>query len=338
MAISIRLVLSLSAVIGALVLAGGCARPGGHVIHRAGGVTISKGDFCGWEGAYRMTNGEVELVVVPQIARIMKYSLVDGENVLWVDAELTPASAAEPAPMEQTAQWLNFGGYKLWIAPEDDWDWPPDWQLDRGPCRTAITAGGSLQLTGMASHQHGVRFDRRITMAPTGTRVEIEQVMQNVSDRPVYGAVWEVTQVPSDCAAFVPLDPGAQYRVTKSESLDEQWSRHEGMLLLKPTGIPGKVFISGGPGWLGSWRKDLIYLKSFSMPEAPTPETEAPREVYTSNIGYIELEVVGAAVTLQPGQKAVTKETWQLAPARMPDTDEGLIATYRETATRLLGE
>ncbi len=337
MAIAVRLLLPLGVAVGTVLFGAGCAGAGGRVVHRAGGVTISKVDFCGWQGAYRMTNGEVELVVVPQIARIMKYSLAGGENVLWVNEETTPAAAAKPAPMEATEQWLNFGGYKLWIAPEKDWDWPPDWQLDRGPCRTAIAAGGALHLTGMPSYQHGIRFDRTITMAPTGTRVQIEQTMCNVSDRPVPGAVWEVTQAPSDCVAFVPLDPGATYRTREGGPLDEQWSRHDDMLLLKPTGKSGKLFISGGPGWLGCVRGGLIYLKSFSMPEAPTPETEAPREVYTSDIGYIELEVVGPAVTLKPGQKTSTVETWQLAPAGAADTDEALMASIKETATRLLG-
>lgn len=319
-----------------LLLAAGCAPLGERVVHRAGPVTITRVNFRGWKDSFRMTNGEVEVVVVPQIARIMKYSLAGGENLLWVNDELTPDRGGLQAPEHETPQWLNFGGHKLWIAPEKDWDWPPDWQLDRGPCRAILTAGGSLRLIGMASHRHGVRFDRRITLAPQGTRIEIEHIMRNTSDKSVSGAIWEVTQVKADCVGFVPLGPGAEYRTSKGGPLDEQWSRLHDMLLVKPSGTTGKVFISGPPGWLGCKRGDLIYLKAFHIADAPPPESEAPREVYTGDMGYTELEVVGPAVTLQPGTSAALKETWHLARVKPIADDEDLIAVIRETAADLL--
>ncbi|MCK4282875.1 MAG: DUF4380 domain-containing protein [Candidatus Brocadiae bacterium] len=319
-----------------LPLASGCAGSRERAVHSTGPVTISRMNFRGWRNSYRLTNGQVELIVVPQIARIMKYSLVGGENLLWVNDEMTPDATGQQFPPPDPKKWANFGGYKLWMAPEQEKGWPPDWQLDRGPCRAPYTGDGSLHLIGMASQKHGIRFDRKITLAPHGTRVEIEQTMINVSKGPVSGAIWEVTQVKADCLAFVPMGPGATYRVSKTEDLDDQWSRADDMLLLRPSGKPNKVFISGPPGWLGCQRGEVLYLKSFDFPQEPTPETEAPREVYTSNLGYIELEVVAPAVTLEPGQRTTFNETWQLAPAVAAATDRSLVASIRARVEQLL--
>ncbi len=305
---------------------------GRRVVRRAGSVTISTMEFRGWENAYHMTNGDVELVVVPQIARIMKYSLADGENQLWINDELTPETTGEQYPEPGRYRWANFGGYKMWLAPEKQYGSPPDWQLDRGPCEVSITADGALQLTGMPSDKYGIRFDRKIILAPRGTRVEIEQTMHNVSDKPLTGAIWDVTQLKSDCVALIPLDPGSKCRIRAGTAPDEQWSEVGDTLLLRPSGKVDKAFISGPPGWLACVRGDLLYLKVFEIADTPPPKPETPREVFTCNNGYIELEIVGATATLEPGQQVGLNETWHLVPLEQPASDRALTEAVRQAA------
>jgi hypothetical protein len=295
-------------------------------------VKIGRVDFLGWKDAYRISNGAFAAIVVPQVARIMSYGPVGGQNMLWVDDKLTPERGAKAAPLSPT-QWQNYGGYKLWPAPENKWGGPVDWQLDRGPCRVEVGAG-SLRLVGMSSVRHGIRFDRQITLAPEGSDLEIVQTAVNVSDKEVTTSIWDVTQVKADCVGFVPLGPGASFRSGAGRPPDGQWRRVGDMLLLKPSGKDGKLFISGPPGWLGCKRGALIYLKSFEIAATPPTEPETPREVYTSrDLDYIELEVVGPAATLKPGDATTLKETWRLLPAG-PETatDEGLIKAVHDKA------
>jgi len=316
----------------------GCSLFGGKVVHRSDGVTITRTSWKGWTDCYAITNGEVEVVVVPQIARIMKYGLAGGANVLWVNEELTAEKAGE-AVAPEPGEWLNYGGYKLWPAPQVDWNWPPDWQLDRGPCTAQVSGDGALRLIGAPSETYGIRFDREIRLAASGGRLDIAQTAVNVSDGPVTASIWDVTQVNADCVAFVPLGSGATYRTGEGEAPDEQWRRVDGMLLCKPTGRTGKVFISGPPAWLGCKQGPLLFLKAFEPADAAPPEPETPREVYTGDMGYIELEIVGPAVRLLPGEGTVLKEVWTLRPASPnAGTDEGLISNARDEAALLPGE
>jgi hypothetical protein len=326
----------LSALL-ALALSG-CSLFGSKVVHRSDSVTIRRTEWKGWRDCYVITNGEVEVVVVPQIARIMKYGIAGGKNMLWVNEELTPEKAPE-AHAPEPGEWLNYGGYKLWPAPQRDWNWPPDWTLDRGPCTVEVTEEGALHLVGMASEKHGIRFDRQITLAPTGGRLDLVQTAVNVSGEPGTVSIWDVTQVNDDCVAFVPLGPGASYRTLEGDPLDEQWTRTGDMLLCKPAGRTGKVFISGPPPWLGCRQGPLLFIKAFEMAEEPPPEPETPREVYTGDSGYIELEIVGPAVRLEPGESTALNQVWTLRPASPnAQTDEGLIRNARAEAALLLGE
>jgi hypothetical protein len=293
-------------------------------------VVVRTVDFMGWTDAVRMTNGEYELVIVPQIARVMKYGKMDGENLLWVNEELAPENAGEMAA--ESEEWQNFGGYKLWPAPQEDWDWPPDWSLDRGPCKADLMSDGSVKLTGKPSPDLGIRFDRIITLAPPGSefmsRVQIQQIVTNVSDSPVTASIWDVTQVKDDCIGFVPLRPRAEYRTWNNALPDAQWSRLGDMAFVKPMGIDGKLFFGGSPPFLGCLRNGQLYVKAPEPAEAAPPEPETPREVYTGSQGYIELECVGPAVTLQPNESSTFKVDWYLLCAGdNTDTPEGMLAT-----------
>src|SRR5262245_60839367 len=92
-------------------------------------VRLERIAYHGWRGAWRMTNGTVELILVPQIGRIMRYGFVGGPNVLWEN----PAMHGKVVPPKAgDKEWANYGGDKLWPAPQDRWGWPPDPYLDRG--------------------------------------------------------------------------------------------------------------------------------------------------------------------------------------------------------------
>jgi hypothetical protein len=323
--------LALAVTVAAVVPVAGCA----SADQRPEGVVVERVEFRGWADAVRMSNGETEVVVVPQIARIMAYRTVGGENVLWVNDELAPDTAAADADTDPN-QWQNFGGYKLWPAPQKDWGWPPDPSLDRGSCEVAISEDGAVSLIGKPSTKHGIRFDREFRLDPTGSRLQITQTATNVSDETLTASIWEVTQVKDDCVGFVPLGPGCEYRTGDGGPPDAQWTRLGSMAFVRPVKISGKVFFSGGSGYLGCKRAGQIYLKAFEMPADPPPEPETPREVYTGDMGYIELEVVGPGVELAPGESTSNKIDWYLLPVGPEaEGDEGLAASVAKLVEQL---
>ncbi len=325
----------LAALTAAALATTGCTLFAGKTFYRSDSVLVASADFKGWR-AVRMSNGEAELIVVPGIARVMFFGLKGGENLLWVNEALTPEAleaAGEEAP---AGGWQNYGGYKLWPAPQADWNWPPPPELDRGPCRVEVSEDGVLRLIGTPSPQFGLRFDREISIAPSGGHVAIRQIAVNVSGESARASIWDVTQVTDECVGFVPLGDGAEFRALDAPLPDEQWRQLGDLLLVSPAGQSGKVFISGPPGWLGCRVGRLLYIKAFPLADEPPPEPETPREVFTGDQGYIELEIVGPAVTLAPGESTSLTQTWHLLPVgEEAETDAGLRTVLRQAADQL---
>ena len=101
------------------------------ILHSAqAAVTVKTVTYNGWKGAVQMSNGTVEIVIVPQIGRIMRYGFVGGPNMLWNNIAL----AGKTTDLASASKdWNNYGGDKLWPAPQDRWAWPPDRVLDSAP-------------------------------------------------------------------------------------------------------------------------------------------------------------------------------------------------------------
>ncbi|NLW50945.1 MAG: DUF4380 domain-containing protein [Candidatus Brocadiaceae bacterium] len=321
----------LPLVVLCLAMAGGCASGSGGT-HAPGAVRVNRVPYRGWEDALLMTNGDAVVVIVPQVARIMEYSTAGGENLLWIKDELAPEVSGSPGTQGHTRQWENFGGYKLWPAPEKVWRNPPPWELDRGACRVEVSRDGVVTMIGLPCPDFGLRFDRQFTLAPAGSRLEVKQTAVNISDKPITASIWDVTQVRHDVDAFVPMGPGARYRMVDREPFRQQWTFVDGMMVLNTSGADGKAFFSGPPGWLGCRRGEEVYLKVFEIDPTLPPDPETPREVYTCK-DYVELEVVGPAVELQPGESTTLTEYWYLLPVPEPvNTNEDLVRVARELA------
>src|SRR3954463_11989196 len=74
-------------------------------------VDIQRVSWGGWPNCYRMSNGEVELLVTSDVGpRIVSYRVPDGINLFKIyDQELGKSGEAT---------WQFRGGHRLWIAPE----------------------------------------------------------------------------------------------------------------------------------------------------------------------------------------------------------------------------
>ena len=101
-----------------------------------GRASIAGAADAGWADAIRLDNGIVELVAAPGIARVVHFSLKGKPNVLRLDGGLI-GQIQDPA-MDATGKYKDFGGAKLWVAPQAQWktrwgNWPPRYGLDSAP-------------------------------------------------------------------------------------------------------------------------------------------------------------------------------------------------------------
>src|SRR5712691_8851664 len=128
-------------------------------------VTIEKIDFKGWPNSYRMTNGEVELVVTGDIGpRIIRYGFVGGRNLF----KEFPSQIGKSG--EST--WQNRGGHRLWVAPEAPPDSPITYAADNFPVKIKLKAG-TIEATPPLEREAGLQKQIVLKMAASGSGVEV---------------------------------------------------------------------------------------------------------------------------------------------------------------------
>lgn len=144
------------------------------------GVSVERVDYRGWPGCFRLTNGTVDVVIVPQIGRVMRYGPVGGPNLLWENPALA-GRAPNPSPAAGVT-WANFGGDKVWPWPQD-WAgrtgraWPPPPEADQAGY-DVIMDGGTVRMTSAPLRGFDVRVVRELTLAPTGTQLTIDSRLE----------------------------------------------------------------------------------------------------------------------------------------------------------------
>ena len=111
---------------------------------------IERISYRGWDNAYKLANGEVELVVTADVGpRILFYGFHDGENLLHeVDADAGRIGGSE---------FRLYGGHRLWVSPEVERTYYPD--------NAPVT---------VSQHADAVRFTAQPEHLPPGTNLQKE--------------------------------------------------------------------------------------------------------------------------------------------------------------------
>jgi hypothetical protein len=291
-------------------------------------LAITHEPFLGWTDAYRMSNGHTAVSVVPAAGgRVLEFSL-DGQQALWVNPALQ--GKLFPVPKRPTSwnDWRNYGGYKLWPAPESLWPKKvgegPDPFLDGGAASVEVLPERGLRLTGAPSLDMGLLFVRELEMGPRTGVLTVQQRMRNIGPRPVEWSIWDVTQIPAPAWAFFPANPQSAHRngILPLGAGQDQWKNDGGLIVTEYQGVSGKIGADSPSGWMVGVVGDLAYIKRFPKRRggASYPDQDSTVEVYTSDktLSYIEMEVLGPLVRLEPGEETSYPETWALAKLSHP--------------------
>ncbi|HSV73344.1 MAG TPA: DUF4380 domain-containing protein [Chthonomonadales bacterium] len=305
-----------------VALAASPVGPAASPAEPAGTVRIWHAPFGKWPDAVWMASAGAEVVVVPRIGRIMRFAFRGGRNALWSNRALE----GKPVPdANRAAEWANYGGDKLWPAPQDRWSWPPDPLLDGAPHEVATDRG--IVLTSPASPTAGIRFVREIRLAPGGAVLRVRNVMENVSQKPVEWSVWQVAQVDAPLYVSMPVHraggfpkgyrafPGAEPRaelltVTATEVRMRRDPRRG-----------AKIGGDSPLGWVRAVWPDkrltiTIQLRPGVRVErgAPYPDGGCALELWSNPdpLRYMELELLGPIVRLPPGGRAEMTTVWTL--------------------------
>lgn len=134
-------------------------------------------------------------IVSPKIGRLIYFGPLNGPNLLWLDR-----SAAD-------GPWRNWGGDKLWTAPQSDWNWPPVLQHDGQPHHASLNDNTIHLLSDPDAR--GVRFVREFRL--NGQELTIVNRMENFGHDPVRAAIWQITQIPGPSEIRFAYEPSALF-------------------------------------------------------------------------------------------------------------------------------
>lgn len=289
-------------------------------------MTIQRIAYHGWPDSLLLSNGTVEIIIVPAIGRVMQFRFAGDEaGALWENRHLDGHPLCANAP---SAEWLNFGGDKAWPSPQLDWEkhtgraWPPPATFDSVPLQ-ATAEDAQVFLTSEVDPHYGIKVVRHLRLVPRSSQLEITTEFQKAAGTTVRVGVWIVTQVPEPERVFVLLPEQTKFSdgYTQQTGPAPKDLRRDGRLLSLRRD-PSEYIKIGTEGTSLLWMNESLALRICAEDTlGDYPNGGCRTEVYTNPdpYGYVELETEGPLVTLESGGHITRTNTYTLYRRSTPE-------------------
>ena len=264
-------------------------------------TVVRRINYQGWTNAFLLTNGRLDVILVPSLGRVMAFQLAGQPetNVLWNNPALRGKPFPFPAPYPaHPKDWPNFGGDKTWPAPQDSWpqvqrqpgNWPPDLTLDAGPYTISRVRDG-LRLTGPVSPYWGMRCVREFRLPPgSGTlrvRETFEKITSAAQGMPV--GLWNIAQARPNVTAFFPVNPHSRFArgfsVLQGDKNGANWHVQDGLLTVTHHNeLSNKAGVDAVQGWVaGVYNGSLLFAERAHIQHgAAYADGGTPLQVYNA--------------------------------------------------------
>ena len=279
-------------------------------------VKIEKTEYKGWPNCYRITNGEVELIVTSDIGpRIMRYAFVGGQN-FFKEFAGTLGKSGEP-------NWILRGGHRVWAAPEDA---VRTYAPDNGPVHIEIK-GDVLEATEPVEPLTGLEKQIVVKLSPQGTSVEVLHRIRNAGNHPVELAPWALTMMAQGGIAIHGFPPRGKHPEVLyptnplvmwafSNLSDRRWRFTRKYLMLRQdpaNADPQKLGSFNQNTWAAYSLNNELFIKRYDAQDSPKdyPDFGCSFETFT-NADFLEMETLGPLKHLNPGASVEHIEHWTL--------------------------
>ncbi len=277
------------------------------------GVSMEKVSFFGWDNCYRVSNGDVELIVTADVGpRIIRFGFIDGENEL--------KEFSEQLGLVGGNSWRSYGGHRLWAAPEDlDKTYFPD----NFPVRVQ---NFDNRITFLPEIDESNHIQKSLSVRIENELVFIDHKITNTGDRPFELSCWALTVMATGGTAIVPLPERGSHaqNLTPVNNLalwkytnlnDVRWTYLDRHILARQDvslSKPQKLGFLLTEGWLAYANHGNLFVKMFDYrPNANYPDMSSSAEVFFDH-RILELETLSPLKHLEPGGHIDHQEIWWL--------------------------
>lgn len=281
-------------------------------------MKVEKTNYGVWEHAYKVTNGEVELIVTSSNGpRIIHFGFNGGQNFFRVFQDGKGFNHKS-----HLGEWFIMGGHRLWAAPETV---PSTYFPDNDPVEIEVHADG---LTATSAPESSVGLQKSITirMAESGSNVEVIHKITNIGGFPTEIAPWALSVMAQGGVGVTGFPP----RGTHPEVLppsnplimwaftdlsDPRWIFTKKYLALKQdprNSVPQKLGHFNENTWAAYLLNGEAFLKKYKAdPTKSYPDMGSSFEIFT-NADFLELETLGPLQKLNSGETLTHLESWSL--------------------------
>lgn len=278
-------------------------------------MKIEKIAYRGWPNCYRLTNGEVDLVVTSDVGpRVIRYGFVDSRNFFY-ECEPQLGNSREP-------WWMMRGGHRLWVAPETV---PETYALDNSACEVSFPDDQTVCVLSPVEIETKLRKEMSITLSEDGC-ARITHRIQNCGPHAVRWAPWSATLLVPGGIAFaafpergsherhlLPTHPLVMWAYT--DLSDPRWTFTKRHLILRQdpqAAVEQKAGLFNeetfGAYLVGT---ELFAKRSKAVRDVPYADFHCSFQIFT-NRDFMELETLGPLTQIESDASVSHDETWFL--------------------------
>jgi len=278
-------------------------------------VKVEKIEYKGWRNCYRVSNGEVELIVTGDVGpRIIRYGFIGGQNLFKEYPEQLGKSGEEKFQLR--------GGDRVWKAPEDP---IATWAPDNVPVAITTTPTGLIAQAPVEPLTH-LQKQIEVSMAASGSEVTVSHRITNHSFFPLEFAPWVLTMMAPGGTAITGFPPRGRHPVNLqatnplvmwayTDLADKRWTFTKKYLALRqdPNNAEAqKLGLFNRETWAAYVLNSEAFVKRASADLAKAySDFGCSFETFTNN-EFLELETLGPLTKVQPGQTVEQVEHWSL--------------------------
>lgn len=294
---------------------------------------MEKVNYQNWPNCYRLSNGQVELIVTTDVGpRIIRYGAIGDKNEFKEYADMVGKTGGD--------EWRIYGGHRLWHAPEVK---PRSYFPDNFLVQIE-QLGEKLRLTQPIETTTGILKQIDIELDKNTSHVTVTHRLKNTTMWAVELAPWALTVMAQGGKLVLPQPPRGSHETdllpvntmtfwSYTDMADPRWTWGTKYIMLRqdPSAQkPQKIGLMNTQNWMAYINAGNMFLKKFTYIQgANYPDWGCSCETFT-NADMLEVETVAPLYKLEPDQSVEHVEHWFLfkgveTPLTDADVDKNIL-------------